>query len=309
MGDWLGTGNLSSTQLNQNFLKFEESRQFVRDLKLKNIHEWNAYCKGAMPEKGDRPRNIPTNPNQVYAESGWAGIGDWLGTFVIAQAKKTFRNFDDARSFARSLKLKSQSEWVEYCRGNFPDKGLRPSDIPQQPSSTYAGKGWISMGDWLGTGAIAPQLIKYRSFQLARKFAQGLGLKNHYEWRAFCKDGKEGNKSLPSDIPASPFRVYKNNGWKGFGDWLGTGNLSNINRTYRSFEEARKYVHGLSLKNQSEWVAFCRGKLTNRKLPLDIPSKPDRVYAKKGWAGMSDWLGNGKKPRVDSPRPSRNLTA
>jgi superfamily II DNA or RNA helicase len=302
MGDWLGTGNLSSTQLNQNFLKFEEARQFVRGLKLKNIHEWNAYCKGAIPEKGERPRNIPTNPNQVYAQSGWTGVGDWLGTFVIAQAKKTFRNFNDARSFARSLKLKNQSEWVEYCRGNLPDKGLRPRDIPRSPSRTYAGKGWISMGDWLGTGAIAPQLVKYRSFQSARKFAHGLGLKNHYEWRAFCKDGKVGNKSLPSDIPASPFCVYKNNGWKGFGDWLGTGNLSKINRTYRSFEEARKYVHGLSLMNQSEWVAFCRGKLTNRKLPLDIPSKPGRVYAGKGWLGMSDWLGNGRKPRIDSPK-------
>jgi superfamily II DNA or RNA helicase len=302
MGDWLGTGNLSSTQLNQNFLRFEEARQFVRRLKLKNIHEWNAYCKGAIPEKGERLRNIPTNPNQVYAEFGWAGVGDWLGTFVIAQAKKTFRNFNDARDFARSLNLKTQSEWNEYCRGNFPDKGLRPRDIPRSPSRTYAGKGWISMGDWLGTGAIAPQLVKYRSFQSARKFAHGLGLKNHYEWRAFCKDGKVGNKILPSDIPASPFRVYKNNGWKGFGDWLGTGNLSNMNRTYRSFEEARKYVHSLSLKNQSEWVAFCRGKLTNSKLPLDIPSKPDRVYAGKGWLGMSDWLGNGRKPRIDSPK-------
>jgi len=31
------------------------------------------------------------------------------------------------------------------------------------------------------------------------------------------------------------------------------------------------------------------------KLPKDIPASPQAVYQYDGWAGLSDWLGNGKK--------------
>ena len=302
MGDWLGTGRLSRSDISKNFSKFEEAQKFVRQLELKNIHEWNAYCNGTLTDKGKRPANIPSNPQQVYAKLGWVGLGDWLGTFEVAQAKKVFRPFVDARKFVRKLGLKTQNEWVEYCKGNLSDKEKRPNDIPQKPSRTYSGKGWVSMGDWLGSGSVAPQLVKYRSFELARKFARSLNLKNHMEWRAFCKVSGSGKRILPFDIPASPNRVYKNKGWKGFGDWLGTGNISNINRSYRSFKKARKFVRGLKLKNQTEWISFSRGKMGFKKLPRDIPSKPDRVYAQAGWVGMSDWLGNGRKPRKDSPK-------
>ena len=302
MGDWLGTGRLSRSDIRKNFSKFEDAQKFVRQLELKNIHEWYAYCNGTLTDKGKRPANIPSNPQQVYAKLGWVGLGDWLGTFEVAQAKKVFRPFVDARKFVRKLGLKTQNEWVEYCKGNLSDKEKRPNDIPQKPSRTYSGKGWVSMGDWLGSGSVAPQLVKYRSFELARKFARSLNLKNHMEWRAFCKVSGSGKRILPFDIPASPNRVYKNKGWKGFGDWLGTGNISNINRSYRSFKKARKFVRGLKLKNQTEWISFSRGKMGFKKLPRDIPSKPDRVYAQAGWVGMSDWLGNGRKPRKDSPK-------
>jgi len=72
-------------------------------------------------------------------------------------------------------------------------------------------------GDWLGTGTIAPRLRQYRSFNAAREFARSLNLESGSEWRAFCKSGK-----LPPDIPANPHQAYKDKGWKGMRDWLGT---------------------------------------------------------------------------------------
>ena len=53
------------------------------------------------------------------------------------------------------------------------------------------------MGDWLGTGTIAPRLREYRSFKEARAFVRSLGLKSEAEWRAYCKSGKK-----PDDIPS-----------------------------------------------------------------------------------------------------------
>ncbi len=74
------------------------------------------------------------------------------------------------------------------------------------------------MGDWLGTGTVATQMRQYRSFKKARTFARSLGLKSQTEWIDFGKSGK-----LPPDIPAYPNQTYKDKGWAGMGDWLGTG--------------------------------------------------------------------------------------
>src|SRR4029434_2621394 len=52
---------------------------------------------------------------------------------------------------------------------------------------------------------------------------------------------------------------------------------------------ARKFARGLSLKTGGEWRDYAR----SDKKPADIPVNPRSVYAKTGWAGMSDWLGTG----------------
>jgi predicted helicase len=79
-------------------------------------------------------------------------------------AKLSWRPFEEAREFARGLKLKNQAEWRAFRNGEL------PSDIPTNPNNTYSGEGWKSWGDWLGTGTIANQLKQYRSFAQARNF-------------------------------------------------------------------------------------------------------------------------------------------
>ena len=54
---------------------FEDARAFVHVLKLKSVKEWQTYCKS-----GNRPSDIPSNPRSVYADTGWVGYSDWLGT-------------------------------------------------------------------------------------------------------------------------------------------------------------------------------------------------------------------------------------
>ena len=51
-------------------------------------------------------------------------------------------------------------------------------------------------------------------------------------------------------FPANPSGVYKNDGWAGIGDWLGTGRIANQNMIYLPFEEARAFVHSLGLRKQ-----------------------------------------------------------
>ena len=45
-------------------------------------------------------------------------------------------------------------------------------------------------------------------------------LRSETEWRVWCK-----TKARPNDIPSTPDNVYKEQGWQGWGHWLGTGNV------------------------------------------------------------------------------------
>ncbi len=192
-------------------------------------------------------------------------------------AKVNWRVFKEARDYAQSLRLKSATEWREHTKSSD-----FPSDIPVDPNRTYKDKGWVNWGDWLGTGNIANFLKEYRSFKEARDYAQSLQLRSRTEWREHTK-----SSDFPSGIPVDPYRTYKDKGWVNWGDWLGTGNIANFLKEYRSFKEARDYAQSLRLKSATEW----REHTKSSDSPSDIPVAPDQIYKDKGWVNWGDWLG------------------
>ena len=248
---------------------------FARSLELTNGKEWFHFA-----QTEGLPDDIPVGVESFYKGKGWLSWGDWLGTGIVAYRLRVYLTYEKAKKFARSLKLSSAKQWMV-----FKDSNELPSDIPLAPQLFYKDKGWVSWGDWLGTGTVAPYLIQFRNFHDARKFVRSLKLKNGDEWRVFSKSEK-----FPSDIPANPLTVYKNEGWKGMGDWLGTGRIANFNKKYRNFEEARHFARSLKLTTTSEWKIFSR----SERLPSDIPIVPSQTYKNKGWKGMGDWLGTGR---------------
>ncbi len=289
-GDWLGTLNIASQK--RIYRDFNDSRTYARSLLLNNVQEWRQFCKGEIPEKGNLPEDIPVAPYRTYKDKGWINFGDWLGTGRIASQLLKFRNFVEAREYVHNLNLKSQAEWTKFSKGEIPEKGALPNDIPSGPSKIYHNKGWTSWGDWLGSDSVAFKLKKYRSFEEARIFARKLGLKSSTEWQKYIHNMMPEKGLLPDDIPMSPDVKYKNHGWQNWGDWLGTGILSPRDIEYRSFSDARKYIKILFLKSAKEWQKFCKGEFPDKgSLPPDIPARPDHVYRNKGWEGWSDWLG------------------
>jgi superfamily II DNA or RNA helicase len=216
-----------------------------------------------------------------------AGMKMQLGDFADAISTRiwesvgraNWRSFEDARAYVRGLDLKSRTEWSEYC-----NSGKRPVDIPSNPGQNYAGAGWLGWGDWVGTGAVAPQLRQFRSFKDARAFVHRLGLKSFEEWSDYSKSGKR-----PNDIPGNPYKIYADAGWLGWGDWVGTGRIADQLCQYRSFIKARAFVHRLGLKSFIEWGEYSK----SGKKPADIPAYPNLVYATEGWAGWGDWVGTG----------------
>ena len=130
------------------------------------------------------------------------------------------------------------------------------------------------MGDWIGTGSVASFNRQYRPFKDAREFVRGLKLNNQKEWRAFAKSSKR-----PPNIPSNPWDTYKDKGWAGIGDWIGTGSVASFNRQYRPFKDAREFVRSLGLKSSAEWFAYCK----SGNKPIDIPAAANSTYRDKGW--------------------------
>lgn len=296
-GDWLGTGNKGPRDYR--FRRFEDARAFVRALELENSNEWVAWCRGDRRDLPARPADVPTNPQRAY-RGQWKGLGDWLGTGTVSTSQRDFLPFAAARRLARSLGLSGSHAWLEWCGGRGPSGAPeKPANMPTHPARTYREE-WVSWADWLGPTArvrTAP-----RKFRAARSFARSLELANEHEWRAWCRGELSDKPPRPLDIPTNPQRSYSQQGWKGWGDWLGTGNVATHRRTFLPFEDARRFARALRLRSHFEWREWCRTGLDGRPpRPEDVPSNPWRSYAFE-WQGWADWL----NPPVEKRREGRS---
>ena len=267
--DWLGHNGL---HLGESYWSYEKARDFVRKLGFPNQDAWQEYSKSSK-----RPRWLPASPANVYRGKGWNGMADWLGVTNVAKGYKEWLKLPEARQFVHKLGLKNVTEWRAYTKtADFPDF------LPKDPSGAYQHSGWKGYGDWLGTGYVGNKKRKYRPFNEARTFARSLGLQSSTEWTIYTKTGQ-----LPDDIPVAVYSVYKDDGWAGFGDFLGTGRKHWREHEWREFGAAKKFARSLGLKSEREWRAFVK---TDAR-PDDIPTMPQSVYADSGWAGFRDFLG------------------
>lgn len=140
--------------MNNEYINFEEARDFVRKLQLKSISDWKKYIHGVLPNTDPRPENIPPNPAKVYYGKGWITYSDWLGIdeskINKVKSRIKFRDFVSAKEFVLALRLTSVAEWNKYCRGEINNIPPKPGDIPASPQIVYKDSGWVSFPDWLG---------------------------------------------------------------------------------------------------------------------------------------------------------------
>ena len=183
-----------------------------------------------------------------------------------APIRATYLPFPAAREVARSLGLRSKSEWLVWCAGD----GYR-IDIPRAPG-LFFGEAWAGWSDWLG---FRPR----PTFEEARASARTLGFRSQDEWRVWCREGKR-----PRGIPGDPRQAFPRE-FQGWPDWLGYEP-----RTCRGhmmpFSAARECVRKLGLGSAKEYQAWAR----TRERPRAIASNPPVTYSSE-WAGWPDWLG------------------
>ena len=271
LGDWLGTGFIATHE--RKYLNYNKAKKIVHKLKLQSQNEWFAYWKKT------KPSNIPRSASQTYIKNkSWKNWGDFLGTQRIASKDKVFLNYYKAKKIITPKKFKNLHEFTNWLR----DKKIQ--NIPNNASRIYKNKGWISWGEFLGTGYVRNK--KYKTYKEAKIFLKKVKIKSYIHYTKLIKSNK-----LPIDFPLDPHRIYKNKGWKSFGEFAGTGVIATQKRKFRSFKKARNFIKNLKIKSQTEWRTYCK----SGKKPNDMPFQLDSVYKNNGWKGWPDFLGKKNK--------------
>jgi len=257
--NWLNVNNVQAGSIK--YLSFEEAKKCVSKLNLKGTKEWDMYCK-----LGRKPENIPTVPSYIYKDKGFISMPNFLGYSSNRGKNRNTLTYEEAQKICVKLKILSANDYR-----NKKKQGILPSNIPSVPNSLFKNKGWISWGDFLGTGKKSSG--DYIAFEEARILVHKLNLRSQKEWNIYSKE------SRPSNIPSNPQNTYKVN-WNGWDDFLGKEKLS-----FMSFNEARSLVRRLKIKTIAQWYTYSKS-----KRPLNIPSNPQRIYVKE-WKGWADFLG------------------
>ena len=270
---WKGWGNFlrtgSTANQNREFLPFAKARDYIRELGLQTWEDWYSILNNL-------PENIPKAPNITYCNEGWIDMKDWLGSKVM-RGQSRFLDFEEARRYTRKQGFTSTSQWDEFrCSDDFPEF------LPQAPHDSYKETGWQGIGDFLGTGSIANQNREFVSYSECSDYALKQGIKSRTEWREFCKSG-----ARPSNIPSNPQLKYKENGWKGWGDFLRTLSLQPQMKKFLNYESARNKMRPFGLSTRKEWRLF----VDEGNRPADIPGDPYKKYKNKGWISWPHFLG------------------
>jgi superfamily II DNA or RNA helicase len=179
---------------------FDDARVFAQTLGLTTQKAYEDWAR----ENG-HALGMPVAPHKFYAE--FTSYPDFLSFDAAPRKKKTSNanvlSFADARIFMHQFGLKSQRGFETWS------KNQRPAFIPSNPRDFY-GAEWTTMDDFLGYKK------SYRPFLEACEYARSKGFKLRMEWLQFA-----ATSEFPSDIPIHPAGVYRNQGWSGWGDFLG----------------------------------------------------------------------------------------
>ena len=219
------------------YYSYDEAKKIVKSYNIKTGREFKDW------HTKTKPKHIPYHPERAY-KAEWTNIYDFLGIsekeskkYLSDKKREKWLSYDEAKKIVIKLKLKSNKEWKTFYKTN------SISNIPSTPNKVYKGDGWISWADFLGTNNVYAG--NFLPFNEAHSFIlkQNIFVKDKL-WNCWNDWSKSGSR--PANIPANPNKVYRNDGWISMLHWL-TGE---IDVEYLPFNEAKKYVHTLNIKNQ-----------------------------------------------------------
>ena len=130
-------------------LTYNEVKDWVsNNLNIKSKSEWYKHLSHL-------PDFITHYPREVYLKRGWISWIDFLNSKNKWDNNVNYLTYNEAKTIIHELKIRSGFEYKEFVKNN-----KIPKNIPNRPERFYKNRGWVSMGDFLGTGRIANQYKK-----------------------------------------------------------------------------------------------------------------------------------------------------
>ncbi len=154
---------------------------------------------------------------------------------------------------------------------------ILPKGFPVSPRHTYKTE---YEGDEAFFGQ-RPSIIM--PFNDARRITRRLKLPNVKAYHDYVRNFETHKQH--TRLPMRPRRIWNDDIWTNWGDYLGTGRIANKNRVFLPYKEALAFVHQLGLKGEKEWKLFAK----SDKRPSTIPHNPWEVYNE--YVGIKAWVG------------------
>ncbi len=255
------------------YLDYETTKKFAIKNNIKSNTGWRKLCL-----KKNFPIDITKHPDFTFKNKGWTNWGNFLNTKNLGYSKlsKNFYSYIEAKKITRKLGIVGTDQWKKYINSNKFD-----SRLPRMPFNYYKNDNF-SWYDFLGAKSPHDKTgYNYTSYDKAKKFLKKFKFKSLREYQLFDKS------NFPTYIPKNPERFQKDGSWKGWGDYLSTGNVP-TNKKFQvlSFKNIINIVHKEKIKNQAEYRRIWKNKFEK----YGISAKPYRAYS-KDWKGWIHFLG------------------
>ena len=263
-GDFLSTGAIAHK--NKEWMNFEDARIFIQTQGIQTYTEFQKWSKS-----GRRPKNFPSNPNLVYKDQ-WTDWYNFLGTKKIAN--RNWMHFEDAKTFIQNQGIRTSTEFHKWS-----SSGRRPENFPSMPNRIYKDQ-WTGWRDFLGTRNTANRKKEWMSYQEARTFIQNQGIQTLKEFQKWSSSDQR-----PKNFPSNPHIIYQDQ-WTGWGNFLGTKNISRRNRNWMPFKDAKTFIQTQGIRTLIE---FKKWSSSGQRLK-NFPSTPHIIY-KDQWTGWGNFLG------------------
>ena len=187
-------------------------------------------------------------------------------------------SYDECKEWVKiNLNINSKNSWVKNNNG-------LPDYIPKNPNEVYRKRGWISWGDFLGTGRVQDnKKVNYLSYDDAKKWIIGnnVSIKCLTEWKTI---------NLPNFLPRRPDRYYRNRGWVSWSDFLSNNRVQNQKKEFLSYNDCIIWLHENynTIESHSHW------KNIRKNFPNYIPTNPNIHYKNKGWISWVEFFNSVK---------------
>ena len=272
-GDFLGTGSYSK----RTTLTYKDFVKKVRELGIKTGKEYFNLSIEFKIQNG-----LPSNPQKTYniSDLSW---GEILGTGYKATFKRKYKNYEDAKSYLKPLKLPSDTVykfWISNGKSTdnrskkYIQKILQvinslklpepPEDLPIDLRGHYGKKGKIKIdiNDLLSINTNYPEILPLASFFAHIKHWPFLKSKKYVQkinWKDLPLVEKYPNAGVANkwnaychnhyDLPPKPKQIpFQPNSvykkeWKGWNDFIGSASFE-----FWTYDECRDYLKKLNLK-------------------------------------------------------------